>query len=99
VNSTNESRSFRFLGGRISNRLRKCHELLVRQLQDPGKLWIIDRSPWQFREDPLVLTRVDAETEKKVIGSLVEYCETIPVERRFMLKRNRTMESSIVLLA
>ena len=47
---------------------------------------------WRFREDPPVLTRVDAETEKKVIGSLVEYCETIPVERRFMLKRYRAID-------
>jgi Uncharacterized protein conserved in bacteria (DUF2252) len=32
---------------------------------------------WRFFEDAPVLARVDAETEKKVIGSLVEYCETI----------------------
>jgi uncharacterized protein (DUF2252 family) len=45
-----------------------------------------------FFEDPPVLARVDAETEKKVIGSLIEYCETIPVERRYMLKRYRAVD-------
>jgi uncharacterized protein (DUF2252 family) len=47
---------------------------------------------WRFREDPPALARVDAETEEKVIGSLVEYCDAITVERRFMLKRYRAMD-------
>jgi hypothetical protein len=34
---------------------------------------------WRFFEDPPLLTRVDAETEKKVVGSLVKYCETMPL--------------------
>lgn len=42
---------------------------------------------WRFFEEPPVLTRVDADTARKIVGSFVEYCETIPVERRFMLKR------------
>ena len=47
---------------------------------------------WRFFEDPPLLTRVHADTEKKVIGSLIEYCETIPVERRYMLKRYRVVD-------
>jgi hypothetical protein len=31
-------------------------------------------------------------TEKKVIGSLVEYCETILVKRRYVLKRYRVVD-------
>lgn len=47
---------------------------------------------WRFFEDPPVLTRVEDETAGKVVGSLVEYCESIPVERRFMLKRYRVAD-------
>ena len=33
---------------------------------------------WRFREDPPVLTRVDDETRRKVVASLVEYAEHLP---------------------
>ena len=42
---------------------------------------------WEFVEDPPVLTRIDESTRQKVIGSLVEYAETLPPEFRFMLHR------------
>jgi uncharacterized protein (DUF2252 family) len=44
---------------------------------------------WRFYEDPPVLTRVDDETAKRITSALVEYCESIPIERRYMLKRYR----------
>jgi uncharacterized protein (DUF2252 family) len=47
---------------------------------------------WRFFEEPPVLTRVDDDTAGKIVGSLVDYCETIPVERRYMLKRYRVVD-------
>jgi uncharacterized protein (DUF2252 family) len=47
---------------------------------------------WRFFEEPPVLTRVDEVTAKKIVGSFIEYCDTIPVERRFMLKRYRVVD-------
>lgn len=47
---------------------------------------------WRFHEDPPVLTRVDEETARKVTAALVEYCETLPIERRYMLKRYRVTD-------
>jgi uncharacterized protein (DUF2252 family) len=42
---------------------------------------------WKFRDDPPVLTRVDASTKAKVLDGLNRYTNTIPRERRFMLNR------------
>ena len=42
---------------------------------------------WKFREDPPVLTRVDASTKAKITEALNRYSETLPRERRFMLSR------------
>jgi uncharacterized protein (DUF2252 family) len=42
---------------------------------------------WRFREDPPVLTRVEASTKEKVLDGLNRYTNTIPRERRFMLSR------------
>jgi len=42
---------------------------------------------WTFRDDPPVLTTVDAATRKKVIQGLVRYAQTLSPERRFMLAR------------
>lgn len=42
---------------------------------------------WQFRDDPPVLTRVDAPTRGAVLRALEEYAHTLPLERRFMLSR------------
>ena len=39
-----------------------------------------------------MLTRVDDDTAKKIVASLTEYCETIPIERRFMLKRYQVVD-------
>ncbi len=42
---------------------------------------------WKFRDDPPVLTRVDASTKAKITESLNRYSETLPRERRLMLSR------------
>jgi uncharacterized protein (DUF2252 family) len=42
---------------------------------------------WRFVDDPPVLTRIDDETRKKVVASLVEYAEHLPPSYRFMLNR------------
>ena len=42
---------------------------------------------WRFVEDPPILTRIDDETRKKVVASLVEYAEHLPPSYRFMLNR------------
>ncbi len=47
---------------------------------------------WRFREDPPVLTRVDAKTRKSVIDSLQAYGTTLPRERQFMLTRYRVAD-------
>ncbi len=47
---------------------------------------------WRFFEEPPVLTRVDDDTAGKIVGSLVDYCETLPAERRYMLKRYRVVD-------
>jgi uncharacterized protein (DUF2252 family) len=47
---------------------------------------------WRFFDDPPLLTRIDDETAAKIVASLVEYCETIPTERRYMLKRYRVVD-------
>lgn len=47
---------------------------------------------WRFREDPPVLTRVDAKTHKSVEEALHEYAFTLPRERQFMLTRYRVAD-------
>lgn len=47
---------------------------------------------WRFREEPPILTRVDAETHEAVIGGLERYAETLPRERRFMLSRYHVVD-------
>ncbi|MBS0260954.1 MAG: DUF2252 domain-containing protein [Planctomycetes bacterium] len=42
---------------------------------------------WRFVEDPPILTRIDQDTRKKVIASLIDYAETLPPEYRIMLHR------------
>lgn len=44
---------------------------------------------WRFRDDPPILTRVDADTRKSVEEALYTYADTLPRERRFMLTRYR----------
>jgi uncharacterized protein (DUF2252 family) len=44
---------------------------------------------WRFREDPPVLSRVDARTHKAVSDALREYAPTLPRERQFMLSKYR----------
>jgi uncharacterized protein (DUF2252 family) len=51
---------------------------------------VADRSVdggWRFKEDPPILTPVDAETREKVITALDAYAETVAPERQFMLRR------------
>jgi uncharacterized protein (DUF2252 family) len=42
---------------------------------------------WRFVQDPPILTRVDGDTKRKVIESLKEYAETVPMGYRHMLRR------------
>jgi uncharacterized protein (DUF2252 family) len=42
---------------------------------------------WSFRDDPPVLTRVDAATRNAVISALEDYAPTLSRERQFMLTR------------
>jgi uncharacterized protein (DUF2252 family) len=47
---------------------------------------------WSFREDPPILTRIDAKTREAVIASLESYANTLPRERKFMLSRYRVAD-------
>ncbi|GJD49668.1 hypothetical protein OPKNFCMD_2401 [Methylobacterium crusticola] len=47
---------------------------------------------WRFREEPPILTRVDAATREAVTGGLERYAETLPRERRFMLSRYHVVD-------
>ena len=47
---------------------------------------------WRFKEDPPILTPVDAGTREKVIDALNAYAETVPNERRFMLRRYHVVD-------
>jgi uncharacterized protein (DUF2252 family) len=47
---------------------------------------------WRLKEDPPVLTRVDASTREKVIDALNEYAETLTRERRYMLSRYHVVD-------
>ena len=42
---------------------------------------------WRFQDDPPILTRVDDDTRRKVIASLVEYAEHLAPAYRVMLRR------------
>jgi uncharacterized protein (DUF2252 family) len=42
---------------------------------------------WRFREDPPILTRVNERTKQRVIESLSEYVETVPLGYRQFLRR------------
>jgi uncharacterized protein (DUF2252 family) len=42
---------------------------------------------WRFRDDPPVTTRVNASTKANVLDALNRYSQTLPRERRLMLKR------------
>lgn len=50
---------------------------------------VAERGPegWHFREDPPILTKVDARTREGVIEGLEEYAPHLPMERFFMLNR------------
>lgn len=39
-----------------------------------------------------MLTRVDDDAARTIVSSLIEYCETIPPERRYMLKQYRVVD-------
>jgi uncharacterized protein (DUF2252 family) len=47
---------------------------------------------WRFKEDPPILTPVDAETREKVIDALNAYAETVPSERQHMLRRYHVVD-------
>ncbi len=47
---------------------------------------------WRLREDPPILTRVDAKTREKVIQGLEEYAPQLPPERFFMLNRYHVVD-------
>ncbi|GJE31576.1 DUF2252 domain-containing protein [Methylobacterium oxalidis] len=47
---------------------------------------------WRFKEEPPILTHIDAETRDAVIAGLERYAETLPRERRFMLSRYHVVD-------
>lgn len=47
---------------------------------------------WRFKEEPPILTRVDAETREAVTSALERYAETLPRERRFMISRYHVVD-------
>jgi uncharacterized protein (DUF2252 family) len=47
---------------------------------------------WRFKEDPPLLTPVDAHTREKVIDALNAYAGTVIPERRFMLRRYHVVD-------
>jgi uncharacterized protein (DUF2252 family) len=42
---------------------------------------------WRFQDDPPVLTRVDDDTRRKIVASMVEYAEHLPAAYRSMLRQ------------
>jgi uncharacterized protein (DUF2252 family) len=52
----------------------------------------LPRVGWRFREDPPVLTRVDAKTRQDVIQALHEYAPTLYRERQFMFSKYRVID-------
>jgi uncharacterized protein (DUF2252 family) len=74
---------FRAVVKKVLSKARRTHsetllEKIARQQTD---------GTWRFVEDPPILTTLDEETKRKVIGSLPEYAETLPAAYRFMLQR------------
>jgi len=47
---------------------------------------------WRFREEPPILTRVDSSTRDAVEKALIEYADTLNLERKFMLSRYRIVD-------
>ena len=47
---------------------------------------------WRFKEDPPLLTPVDADTREKVVDALNFYAGTVAPERRFMLRRYHVVD-------
>jgi uncharacterized protein (DUF2252 family) len=47
---------------------------------------------WRFKEDPPVLTPVDAKTHEQVVDALNHYVKTVAPERRFMLRRYHVVD-------
>jgi uncharacterized protein (DUF2252 family) len=42
---------------------------------------------WRFKDDPPILTRVDDDTRRKIVASIVEYAEHLPQAYMAMLRR------------
>lgn len=66
----------------LAKALRTDNRTLLPKVAERGR-----HGSWKFREDPPVLTRVDASTKAKVLDALNRYTDTLPRERRFMLNR------------
>jgi uncharacterized protein (DUF2252 family) len=66
----------------LAKALRTENKTLLPKVADRGS-----NGTWKFRDDPPVLTRVDASTKAKVLDGLNRYTNTIPRERRLMLSR------------
>jgi uncharacterized protein (DUF2252 family) len=52
----------------------------------------LPKGGWRFREDPPVLTRVDAKTRKDVIQALHDYAPSLYRERQFMFTKYRVID-------
>jgi len=74
---------FRAVIGKVLNKaLRTDNAALLAQIARRQK-----GGGWRFVVDPPILTSLDQATRQKVIASLVEYAEALPVAFRAMLKR------------
>jgi uncharacterized protein (DUF2252 family) len=70
------------IGKTLAKALRTDNRKLLPKVAERGR-----NGSWKFREDPPVLTRVDASTKATVLDGLNRDTNTLPRERRFMLNR------------
>ncbi len=77
-----DPKSHAVIGKTLAKALRTDNRKLLPKVAERGR-----NGSWKFREDPPVLTRVDASTKARVLDGLNRYTNTLPRERRFMLNR------------
>jgi uncharacterized protein (DUF2252 family) len=57
-----------------------------------NKIAVKGKNGWRFRENPPILTRVDANVREKVIAGLEEYWRELPAHRAFMFNRYHVVD-------
>jgi uncharacterized protein (DUF2252 family) len=77
-----DPKSHAVIGKTLAKALRTDNRKLLPKVAERGR-----NGSWKFREDPPVLTRVDASTKARVLDGLNRYTNTLPRERRLMLNR------------